>query len=79
MLTKLRYVGVPEEDLIQIYKLYLCSLLEYCSVLWHSILTGEKSHDLERVQKLRLKIIMGDKYCGYDDVLDKTGLERLSI
>jgi hypothetical protein len=79
MLTKLRYIGVPEDDLIQIYILYVRSLLEYCSVVWHSTLTGDMSHDLERVQKLCLKIVWGDKYCGYDDAWDKTGLERLSI
>ena len=33
MLTKLKYVGVPKEDLINIYILYVRSLLEYCSVV----------------------------------------------
>lgn len=78
MLTKLRYVGVPREDLIHIYILYVRSLLEYCSVVWHSTLTAEQGNNLERVQKLCLKIILGEEYCGYDDALEKCGLERLS-
>ena len=34
--TKLKYVGVPTHDLIDIYKLFFRSLLEYCCVSWHS-------------------------------------------
>ena len=79
MLTKLKYVGVPKEDLIQIYILYVRSLLEYCSTVWHSTLTVEQSDNLERVQKLCLKIILGNQYQGYDDALDKCSLERLNI
>ena len=59
MLTKLKYVGVPKEDLINIYILYVRSLLEYCSAVWHSMLTVDQSHDLEKVQKLCLKITLG--------------------
>ena len=39
MLTKLKYAGVKIQDLINIYVLYIRSVLEYCSVLWHSTLT----------------------------------------
>ena len=45
MLTKLKYVGVNLEDLINIYILYIQSLLEYCSVVWHSTLTGEQDQN----------------------------------
>ena len=79
MLTKLKYVGVPKEDLIHIYILYVRSLLEYCSTVWHSTLTVEQSNNLERVQKLCLKIILGEDYHGYDDALEKCGLERLTL
>ena len=33
MLTKLKYVGVQTADLLEIYILYIRSLLEYCSVV----------------------------------------------
>ena len=78
MLTKLKYVGVPREDLITIYILYIRSLLEYCSTVWHSTLTTDQSNNLERVQKLCLKIILGDCYDGYDNALEACGLENLS-
>ena len=33
MITKLKYAGVGKEDLLNIYTLYIRSLLEYCSVV----------------------------------------------
>ena len=47
MLTKLKYAGVPKEDLITVYILYIRSLLEYCSVVWHSTLNDEQCNNLE--------------------------------
>ena len=78
MLTKLKYAGVPREDLITIYILYIRSLLEYCSVVWHSTLTDEMSKSLERVQKVCLKVILGEEYAGYSSALEKCGLVTLS-
>ena len=78
MLTKLKYVGVNKEDLLNIYILYIRSLLEYCSVVWHSTLTLEQSNNLERVQKLCLKVILGSEYNGYAEALKDSGLDTLS-
>ena len=52
LLTKLKYVGVKIEDLIEVYILYIRSLTEYCSVVFHSRLTVEDSDILERIQKV---------------------------
>ena len=78
MLTKLKYVGVNQEDLINIYVLYIRSLLEYCSVVWHSTLTLEQSNKLEGVQKLCLKVILGSKYENYEQALKASSLDSLS-
>ena len=78
MLTKLKYVGIPEDDLIDVYNLYIRSVLEYCSVVWHSTLTIDQSTRIENVQKLCMKIILGTEYRNYDDSLIRCGLERLS-
>jgi hypothetical protein len=78
MLTKLKYVGTPAQDLIDVYVLYIRSILEYCSVVWHSTLTVQQSLDIENVQKLCLKVILGINYTSYDDALDSCGLDRLS-
>ena len=77
MLTKLKYVGVEIEDLLNIYILFIRSCTEYCSVAFHSSLTGEHASDLERIQKTCLKIILGDNYISYDAALEMTGLSSL--
>ena len=53
MLSKLKYVGVRIEDLVDIYILYIRSLTEYCSVAFHSSLTVEQSNRLERIKQAR--------------------------
>ena len=77
MLTKLRYVGTSVNDLIDIYILYIRSILEYCSVVWHSTLTVDQSNQIEAVQKLCLKIILGVEYTDYKSALKVTGLDTL--
>ena len=46
MITKLRYVGVGTEDLIEIYMLYIRSIAEYCSTAFHSTLTTQQKNKL---------------------------------
>ena len=36
------------------------------------------THDIERVQKLCMKIILGEQYNGYESALETCGLEKLS-
>ena len=74
MVTKLKYVGVPLKDLIDVYILFVRSLLEYCSVVWHSSLTLEQSYNIERVQRTALKVILGGNYSDYDSALKECGL-----
>ena len=77
MLTKLKYVGVSVEDLLDIYKLHIRSITEYCSVVFHSRLTKEESDKLERIQRVCLKIILGHMYIDYESALEMSGLETL--
>ena len=65
MITKLTYVGVSRKDLIDIYKLFVRSRAEYCSVAFHSSLTQEQSRKIENIQKTCLKIILQDEYQDY--------------
>ena len=77
LLTKVKYVGVRIEDLLEVYTLYIRSVTEYCSVAFHSSLSIEQSQTLERIQKTCLKIILGDMYLSYDSALEMSGLETL--
>ena len=77
MITKLKYVGVTTEDLIDIYMLYIRSVLEYCAVVWHSSLTMDQINSLEMVQKTCLKVILGENYVSYSAALEMCNLETL--
>ena len=78
MLTKLKYVGVPTEDLLDIYILFIRSVTEYCAVVFHSSLTLQQSQKIEKIQKTSLKVILGDMYVSYAAALEMCGLDSLS-
>ena len=78
MMTTLKYVGVSVEDLIDTYILFVRSVIEYCSVVFHSRLTVQQSEMLERVQKTCLKVILGDMYINYSSALEMCGLTTLN-
>ena len=77
LLRKVASFGTPSEDLVNIYVLFIRSLLEQSAVVWHSSLTQENKEDLERIQKSALKVILGEKYVGYNKFLEKLDLETL--
>ena len=77
MLTKLKYVGIQTEDLLDVYKLFIRSIIEYCSVVYHSRLTEEQSDKIERIQKTCLKVILNEMYVDYQSALEMTCLESL--
>ena len=59
ILHKMAQYSPPREDLLNIYILFVRSLLEQSAVVWHSSLTLENSKDLERIQKSACKLIIG--------------------
>ena len=77
LITKLKYVGVSMEDLLDIYILFIRSVTEYCAVVFHSSLTQQESDKLEKIQKTCIKIIMGDLYQDYPSALELCGLQTL--
>ena len=77
MLTRLKYVGTKIEDLIQVYVMFIRSVTEYCSVVYHSRRTKEEINVFERIQKTCLKVILGEMYVDYYSALEMTGLDSL--
>ena len=69
--------GTPVDDLKNIYILFIRSMLEQSATVWHSSLTEENASDLERVQKSAVKVILDQKYNGYQNGLAQLGLENL--
>ena len=78
MLSKLKYVGTKREDLLLIYKLFIRSCLEYCSVVYHSSLTVQQSNSMVGVQKVCLKLILANDYIHYEQALGLCNLSKIS-
>ena len=66
ILTNLFKFSVPKHELVQIYILYIRSVVEQSRIVWHSSITKGESQDLERIQKVALRIILGDNYTSYE-------------
>ena len=78
IIRKLKNFEAPYKDLKHIYIVYVRSLLEQSSNVWHSSLTIQNKNDLERVQKVALKIILGSDYKTYSNALNFLDLETLN-
>ena len=66
-----------KKDLKDIYITFIRSIVEQSSVVWHSSLTNKNRSDLERVQKVTVRIIMGKEYKSYKSSLKSLKLESL--
>ena len=69
ILHNLCQFNVPLEDLLNIYTLYIRSVLEQSAVVWHSSITKGEQIELERVQKCALRIILKQDYTSYQSAL----------
>ena len=78
ILQNLFKFGLPVEELVQIYILYIRSVVENSAVVWHSSLTVGEKVAIERIQKVALKIILNQQYEGYSMALKVTGLPTLN-
>ena len=77
ILRRLYSFHIPVKDLVQIYTLYVRSILEFNCCVWHYNITMEERNDIERVQKVACKIILKTNYISYENALNKLGLQNL--
>ena len=77
IIKKLIQFNVPLPELVQIYILYIRSVVEQSAVVWHASITIGEQKDLERIQKVALRLILGDNYTSYNEALKQTGLDTL--
>ena len=77
LLHKLYEFAVPVKDLVEIYILYIRSVLESSAVVWNSSLTQGQEKELERVQKVALRIILKEQYENYENALSTCSLLTL--
>ena len=63
--------------MVNIYVLFIRSVVEQSCVVWHSSLCEDDHTALERVQKAALRIILDSEYTDYSSALLLTNLETL--
>ena len=77
ILEKLYEFNMPVEEMINIYILFIRSVLEQSCVVWHSSLSEDDHIALERVQKVAMRIILDSQYTDYSSALIQTKLDTL--
>jgi hypothetical protein len=77
VLRHLKKFGFSEQELVEVYQSLVRSVTEYCSVVYHSLLTDEQAKALERTQFQALKCIYGYSINSYRQLLEKSGLQTL--
>ena len=59
MLRRMKVLDVEPLSILDVYLKEIRSILELAVPAWHSGLTVKQAEDIERVQKVALKIILG--------------------
>ena len=78
ILRNLYSFNVSQEDLVQIYCMYIRSVIEFNSSVWFSSITQEEKNDIERIQRVACKIILKENYSSYEQALVQLKLENLN-
>ena len=76
-LRRLKTLGAPRESLLDIYKLFVRSNLEFAVPLWAGAISKKDKRNIERIQKTAAAIILGPQYSDYDEALEELELETL--
>ena len=70
ILHKLYSFNIEDQDMVNIYSLYIRSVLEQSCQVWHHSLSEDDITDIERVQKVACRVILGDRYSSYSQALE---------
>ena len=82
ILRRMVKLGLNKEILFDVYSKEVRSMLELAVPAWHSGLTRQQSTDIERIQKISFKLILGDNYENYQQackILSTKTLEQRRI
>ena len=77
--SRLKSAGVSDQDILHFFNVKIRSVLEYCTPVYTSMLTEENISDIERVQKITLKVILSDRYTSYEDACKTLNTSSLEL
>ena len=66
LLRRMTNLQMEKEIIVDYYLKEIRSLTKQGVIVWNSGLTKAQIRDIEKIQKVALKIILGDKYFSYD-------------
>ena len=76
ILRHLKKLQIPQETIVSVYCSFIRPVFEYAASSFHSILTTDQAEQLERLQRVCLKIIFGFK-TSYSCCLELANIECL--
>ena len=76
-MRKLKRAGVPPDDILKFYFMKLRFVHESSCPVFHSMLTVDDQNELERIQKIVFRIILGPRYDCYENACEKIDVETL--
>ena len=71
--------GATRTELVHLWIVFCRSVLEQSCAVWHSMLSQENKEDLERMQKIFVKLVLKNKFTTYDTGLLHLNLETLEM
>ena len=76
MLYHLRRAGFKDGQLFRLYCCYIRTIIEYCAVVYHSLLKKGEEEDLERLHRHAVRVCYGMQE-PVREVMQTTGIETL--
>ena len=76
-LRRLKKFGASEGKLLELYKLFVRSGIEFASPLWSNALTKSNLNQLERIQARITDLIIGPNDLSYNDRLQRLNIVKL--
>ena len=77
ILRRLKILGAQQNSLVDVYIKQIRSILEFGVPVWQGSITVHERADIERVQKMAARIILGRSYHSYEDALLTLKIECL--
>ena len=77
MLRRIKALGGSIQDMLDVYLLQIRCLCEIACPVWNGALTKSDCKQIERIQKMALRIILGSEYDNYEAALERLDIETL--
>ena len=65
-ISRLKSANVMDDDIFFFYTMKIRSVLEFAAPVFFSMLTNKNVADIERIQKIVFKVILGRRYDNYE-------------